>query len=209
MNPWNPSKQDSPAAAGQITVLPKDKLYPLCFRVFKDCMNVSSPLVVAVVNTIFGTHHDLSSQVIFEEEAFQVLDGCMQVLPICILEKKDGVETPFRYCIGFQLDLDAETFIELYLAAMRQGWNARVEVDENTFKLQLPYAAIICLWDPDDFGDECTIHTIGQNGEEDLPFQIVIVNLFRRTLAENADGLLPLLPFEILRHYDRFPAASA
>lgn len=209
MNPKTPSTPGGTDAPHLIAMPPKEKLYSICFQTFRECMNASSPLVVSVVNTIFGTHHDPASQVIFEDGAFQVAAGCMQILPICILDKKDGVETPVRYCIGFQPYLDVESFIELYSTANWQAWSARVEED-NIIHLRYPYAAVICLWDPEDVGDGITIKAIGQNGEECQPFQINIVTLFQRALKENAEGLLPLLPLEVLRYYDRFaPTATA
>ena len=210
MNPKTSSNPGGTDAPRLIAIPHQEKLYSACFRTFQDCMSVSSPLVVSVVNTIFGTHHDPASQVIFEDGAFQVVAGCcLQILPICILDTKDGVETPVRYCIGFQPYLDAESFIELYSAAFCQGWNARVE-EGDIIHLRYPYAAIICLWDPEDMGDMITINATGQNGEACQPFQINIVTLFQRTLEENAEGLLPLLPLEILRYQDRLiPTATA
>ena len=209
MNPKTSSTPGSTDAPRLIAIPPKEKLYTTCFQTFRDCMSVSSPLVVSVVNTIFGTHHDPASQVIFEDGAFHVAAGCMQILPICILDKSNGVEAPVRYCIGFQPYLDVESFIELYCAAFGQAWNVRVE-EGNTITLRFPYAAVICLWDPEDVGDVINIKATGQNGEECQSFQINIVTLFQRTLEENAEGLLPLLPLEILRYQDRLiPTATA
>ena len=202
----NSKPQDSKGKGKENTA--KDDLSKQFALVFDSvclyCLNISPPLLIAFINALFQKSHSLNSKVdvLSGKSVGEIFLPRASDFVVRIAETINGIEKVFEYLIEFQSYLDPTIAYRISDYSNRQAWNLK-KVQGTDIILRYPNTAEIYLKRSRSKGTPITVKHATSDGQILPLFQILTVPFFSRTLEENANDFLILLPFEILRYRER------
>ncbi len=209
-------------------------LMDACCRVFASCLQLSTPLVVELINTLFGVNHPLDSDVrppgIPDLSGFQDLSGeeapadgdgyafsdYVVDLSLDLIERKRmntgaWVQSAYEYMIEFQPEHRKDPGLVIAHRAIEKGCCSYEA--QTSARVRKICAAVLFVRDVSGTRDLCygdLLHIILRTELVNLylyPIKAVLLN--KKSIEEIADGLLLLLPFEILSPYEQIRNAPA
>lgn len=171
--------------------------------VFRTLLNDCSPLILPVINEVFGTHYSGEEKIIFSpnehflnqqggNEDGRITDTCFRI---------EGKESK-KYHLECQSSTDNSMLIRFFeydtQIALDQG-----EVKGNILTVTLPHSAVLFLRHRDLTPDSLRTRVVTPGGTVEYDIQVMKTQQY--TLKEIFEKkLLFLLPFYIFSHETRF-----
>lgn len=171
--------------------------------VFRTLVNDCSPLIIPVINEIFGEHYSGQEKIVFSpnEHFLNQQDGNEDGRVTDTSFKIEGKETK-KYHLECQSSTDNSMLVRFFeygtQIALDEG-----EINGNILTVTLPHSAVLFLRHHASTPDTLKIRMVTPGGT--VEYDIQVMKSQRYTLEEIFEkNLLMLIPFYIFSHETRF-----